>query len=51
MLGVVQTAVGLPVAHRVWQGNVGETTTLKPVIEEVVGHAYVPSRCLETTFG
>ena len=36
MLGVVQTAEGLPIAHRVWQGNTGEITTLKPVIEEVL---------------
>ena len=36
MLGVVQTAEGLPIAHRVWQGNTGEAATLKPVIEEVL---------------
>lgn len=36
MLGVVQTAEGLPIAHRVWQGNTGETTTLQSVIQEVL---------------
>ena len=36
MLGVVQTAEGLPIAHRVWEGNTGETTTLQPVIQEVL---------------
>jgi len=36
MLGVVQTAEGLPIAHRVWEGNTAETTTLQPVIEEVL---------------
>ncbi len=28
MLGVVQTAERLPIAHRVWQGNTGEAVTL-----------------------
>lgn len=36
MLGVVQTAEGLPIAHRVWEGNTGETSTLQPVIQEVL---------------
>jgi transposase len=36
MLGVVQTAEGLPIAHRVWEGNSGESTTLQPVIEQVL---------------
>ena len=36
MLGVVQTAEGLPIAHRVWEGNTAEATTLKPVVEEVL---------------
>jgi transposase len=36
MLGVVQTAEGLPIAHRIWEGNTGEAVTLKPVIEEVL---------------
>jgi transposase len=36
MLGVVQTAEGLPIAHRVWEGNTVEATTLKPVVEEVL---------------
>jgi transposase len=38
MLGVVQTAEGLPIAHRVWEGNTGEASTLKPVVEEVLEH-------------
>jgi transposase len=36
MLGVVQTAEGLPIAHRVWQGNTGEAVTLEPVIKDVL---------------
>lgn len=36
MLGVVQTAEGLPIAHRVWQGNTGEAVTLEPVIRDVL---------------
>lgn len=36
MLGVVQTAEGLPIAHRVWQGNTGEAVTLVPVIRHVL---------------
>lgn len=36
MLGVVQTAEGLPIAHRVWEVNTGETSTLQPVIQEVL---------------
>lgn len=38
MLGIVQTAEGLPIAHRVWQGNTGETVTLEPVIRDVLQH-------------
>jgi transposase len=38
MLGVVQTAEGLPIAHRVWQGNTGEALTLEPVIKDVLSH-------------
>lgn len=36
MLGVVQTAEGLPLYHEVFDGNTGEVTTLKPVIEKIV---------------
>ena len=36
MLGVVQTAEGLPIAHRVWQGNTGEAVTREPVIRDVL---------------
>ena len=35
LLSVVQTADGLPIAHRVWGGNVAETSTLATAIEEV----------------
>jgi transposase len=35
LLGVVQTAEGLPIAHRVWGGNVAETSTLSSAIAEV----------------
>lgn len=36
MLGVVQTADGLPIHHEVFSGNTGETTTLVPTIEKVL---------------
>ncbi len=36
MLGVVQTADGLPLYHEVFDGNTAEVTTLKPVIEKIV---------------
>lgn len=36
MLGVVQTADGLPIHHEVFAGNTGETKTLIPTIEKVL---------------
>lgn len=36
MLGVVQTAEGLPLYHEVFDGNTAEVTTLKPTIEKVL---------------
>ena len=36
MLGVVQTAEGLPIHHEVFAGNTGETSTLVPTIEKVL---------------
>lgn len=36
MLGVVQTADGLPLYHEVFDGNTAEVTTLKPTIEKVI---------------
>ncbi|NNM65402.1 MAG: IS1634 family transposase [Burkholderiales bacterium] len=36
MLGVVQTAEGLPIAHRVWAGNTAEAPTLHAVIDEIL---------------
>ncbi len=36
MLGVVQTAEGLPLYHEVFDGNTAEVTTLKPIIEKIV---------------
>lgn len=36
MLGVVQTAEGLPIHHEVFAGNTGETTTLVPILEKVL---------------
>ncbi|KJK06663.1 transposase [Burkholderiaceae bacterium 16] len=36
MLGVVQTAEGLPLYHEVFNGNTAEVTTLKPTIEKVL---------------
>ena len=36
MLGVVQTAQGLPLYHEVFDGNTAEVTTLNPIIEKIV---------------
>ena len=36
MLGVVQTAAGLPIHHEVFAGNTGEAGTLVPTIEKVL---------------
>ena len=36
MLGIVQTADGLPIYHEVFDGNVSETKTLQPTIETVL---------------
>lgn len=36
MLGVVQSADGLPLYHEVFDGNTAEVTTLKPIIEKIV---------------
>lgn len=36
MLGVVQTADGLPLYHEVFEGNTAEITTLKSVIQKIV---------------
>jgi transposase len=36
MLGVVQTADGLPLYHDVFDGNTAEVTTIKPIIEKIV---------------
>lgn len=61
MLGVVQTAEGLPIYHEVFAGNSAETHTLVPTIERVLsrfpirrvvlvadhGSPYSPERALE----
>ncbi len=36
LLGVVQTAEGLPLAHRLWQGNATEGDTLSTAVTEVL---------------
>ena len=36
MLGVVQTADGLPLYHEIFEGNTGEVGTLKPIIHKIV---------------
>ncbi len=36
MLGVVQTAEGLPIYHDVFTGNTSEVTTLKPTLEKIL---------------
>lgn len=37
MLGVVQTADGMPIYHEVFAGNTAEAPTLKPTLEKVLG--------------
>jgi len=37
MLGVVQTADGMPIYHEVFDGNTAEVTTLKPTLVKVLG--------------
>lgn len=41
MLGVVQTADGLPLYHEVFDGNTAEVTTLKATIEKLVSRLAV----------
>src|SRR5690606_8275318 len=36
VLGVIQTAEGLPIAHQVHAGNAGEVSTLLPAIEKAI---------------
>jgi hypothetical protein len=36
MLGVVQTADGMPIYHEVFDGNTAEVTTLKPTLQKVL---------------
>ena len=36
LLGVVQTAEGIPLYHQVFDGNTAEVSTLKPVLEKVL---------------
>jgi transposase len=36
MLGVVQTAEGLPLYHEVFQGNTAEVTTLEPTLKKIL---------------
>ena len=36
MLGVVQTAEGLPIYHEVFDGNASETKTLMPTLSTVL---------------
>lgn len=37
MLGVVQTAEGMPIHHEVFDGNTAEVGTLKPTLQKVLG--------------
>lgn len=37
MLGVVQTACGVPIYHEVFDGNAAEVSTLKPTLVKVLG--------------
>lgn len=36
MLGVVQTADGLPLHHEIFEGNTAEVSTLRPIIDKIV---------------
>lgn len=36
MLGVVQTADGLPLYHEIFEGNTAEVRTLRPIIDKIV---------------
>lgn len=36
MLGVVQTADGIPLYHEVWAGNTGEVSTFRPTVQKIV---------------
>ena len=36
MLGVVQTADGIPLYHEVFEGNTGEVGTLLPIIRKII---------------
>ena len=36
MLGVVQTADGLPIYHEVFDGNTAEAKTLLPILKKVI---------------
>ena len=36
MLGVMQTAEGLPICHEVFDGNTAETKTLLPILKKVM---------------
>ncbi len=36
MLGVVQTADGIPLYHQVWVGNTAEVSTFKPTVQKIV---------------
>lgn len=44
MLGVVQTADGLPLYHEVFDGNTAEVSTLKPVLAKIVQR--FPVKCV-----
>jgi DNA-binding Lrp family transcriptional regulator len=44
MLGVLQTAEGLPLYHEVFDGNTAEVTTLKGVIQRIVKQFTVQNR-------
>jgi len=37
MLGVVQTADGIPLAHHVWPGNTAEVQTLQSAVADILG--------------
>ena len=38
ILGVAQTADGVPLYHKVFDGNTSGVTTLRPVIEKIINH-------------
>ena len=50
MLGVVQTAEGLPIYHEVFDGNTAETKTLLPMLKIVLNRFPLVSRLVSVSY-